>query len=186
VLQEKKKIKRKGGGGGKLLQRNSLSLFLVNFCTMAIKYFGKKNEKYFFCESFKIFQNFGNIWNHKIGDLKIKIKKTPTWCRVFEFKFEYECSRLDFKEASQVPSVRKGQLYTDFSAMPFLTFKLQTFSYFVNEIIYFLFYIFIYLYICTKCSITHDTMTSKPWVGSTGYYVKGHKEDLTHPESGVC
>jgi hypothetical protein len=39
------------------------------------------------------------------------------------------------------------------------------------KIIIYLLYIYIF---CTKCSITHDTMTtSKPWVGSTGYHVKG-------------
>jgi len=64
--------------------------------------------------------------------------------------------------------VSEGATLHRFFSMPL--FDLQTSNLLLvcqwNNILFI--YLFIYLYICTKCSITDHTMTSKPWVGSTG------------------
>jgi hypothetical protein len=73
------------------------------------KIFWKKMKKNNNCEFFLKFKI-----NHKIGE-----KKRKTWCRVFEFKFEYECSKLWVQGGFSSSKCQKGQLYTDFSACLF-------------------------------------------------------------------
>jgi hypothetical protein len=82
---------------------------------MAIKYFGGKKMKFIFFGEFFLISKILEI----LGTTKYGKRKRKTWCRVFEFKFEYECSKLDFKEAFSGSKCQKGQLYTDFSACLF-------------------------------------------------------------------
>jgi len=102
----------------------SLSSSLVNFCTMAIKYFGKKKWKINFLWFFFQFPKF---WKFLEPQNRGKEKKTLVqrlWIQVWIWM----SFKAWFQGGFSGSKCQKGQLYTDFSACLYLTFKLQTFS----------------------------------------------------------
>jgi hypothetical protein len=89
------------------------------------------------------FQNFGNFWNHKIGE-----KKRKPWCRGFEFKVWIWMFKAWFQGGFSGSKCQKGATLHRFFSMPL--FDLQTSNLLLvcqwNNILFIYLFIFLYLH----------------------------------------